>query len=278
MNNYGIILSEQSQEWTLPAFEQHAQKDVEAVRDGMLLPMREMNQQDFGVSGTAILQAVATAYCGGNAHSTTSLVWMECLHMLRREFGGMGLEEIKHAFRLAAAGKTDVNIVAYAGVFTVDILGKVMAAYKEYTFMIRADILRKKAEMQEAEKQDAINEQRKEDFEDLVLEIFALKTENEKIQKWQDVGVGWFKIMNDREFLTATLGEKKQSWKEAKLTAVGEFKQDPDGVFKNQNDIRDTRMSLHENPEMFPEKLQGRAEVIYGKILCLLSFAPFNQK
>lgn len=79
----------------------------------------------------AELQVCAKQYTG--CVKTDDMVFDECVEFVIERFGGLHIDEIRHAFRLAAAGELgEVSLDAYFGTFTVAMLGKVLIAYEEY--------------------------------------------------------------------------------------------------------------------------------------------------
>lgn len=96
----------------------------------------------------------AIEFCAENYTSATNLneeLLKECTMFVFTNFGFLGVEEIKEAFRSAAARITDVDLNTYYGKFNVNILGKVLSEYKEYRKEIASKIKSEKEAAQEAE-------------------------------------------------------------------------------------------------------------------------------
>lgn len=88
----------------------------------------------------AELQVCARQYTG--CVKTDDMVFDECVEFVIERFGGLHIDEIRHAFRLAAAGELgEVKLDAYFGTFTVVMLGKVLIAYDEYRKKIVKDVM-----------------------------------------------------------------------------------------------------------------------------------------
>ncbi len=68
-----------------------------------------------------------------SAAKTDVSTFSEAAEFVINQFGGLNIEEIRLAFRLAAAGEFEgVSLRAYFGTFTVGMLGEVLLAYKQY--------------------------------------------------------------------------------------------------------------------------------------------------
>ena len=88
----------------------------------------------------AELQTCAIQYTG--CVKTNDLVFDECVEFIIERFAGLHIDEIRHAFRLAASGELgEIKLEAYFGTFTVAMLGKVLTAYDHYRKKIVADVM-----------------------------------------------------------------------------------------------------------------------------------------
>lgn len=109
---------------------------IETIADGYSLSMRRDDPARFGLKLLAHLEYCAKTYCG--AGGTDQNVYTECADFAMTHYGHLGVDEIRQAFGLAAAGKLStqndepVNIRAYHGAFTVLMLGDLLAAYDNY--------------------------------------------------------------------------------------------------------------------------------------------------
>ena len=85
------------------------------------------------------LEKCARQYTG--CVKTEDLVFDECVEFVMLRFGFLNINEIREAFRLAAAGELgEVKLEAYFGTFTVAMLGKVLAAYRNYRERISKEV------------------------------------------------------------------------------------------------------------------------------------------
>lgn len=109
---------------------------IETIADGYSLSMRRDDPARCGLKLLAHLEYCAKTYCG--AGGTDQNVYTECADFAMTHYGHLGVDEIRQAFGLAAAGKLTgqndepVNIRAYHGAFTVLMLGDLLAAYDNY--------------------------------------------------------------------------------------------------------------------------------------------------
>lgn len=241
----------------------------------MNAPIRAMSTEALFVAGTVELQGVSLAYCGAAVATVPPVVWDECLSLLQNQFPNIGIYEIRQAFELAAASKLDVNIVAYRGQFTVDILGKVLAAYSEYRKAIHAAIINER----EKEEEDRMIRERQSrmmrSYEVVQNKFHALVQCNNEIEKWQDVKAGDFIAMKEAGLLSVPETEKGKIWVKAKYEAVKAFNNDDTGLM-SQNDILKIRKFIVSNPGAFPDELKARAITIYEKMLVFHSLPEFQ--
>lgn len=253
-----------------------AVQDIEAVYVGMQMPIRSMDAQKYTAAAIVVMQSVARAYCGANVEQTTPAFWSECARFLAREFSGIGVEEVRNAFSLSAAGKTGENIIAYKGVFTLEILGRVMAAYMEYRQKITAAIILEreavKAEQENAERIEA----QKQYFEFEVNRIKSLLEKNDMIEKWEQVPGGWYRICDERGWIKQGIN-KPPLWLQAKNIAVSKAKREVSGLFLSANEVEKVRVELSKNPDVFPEKLKAYAVYVYEKMLVLESLTKYSK-
>lgn len=253
-----------------------ANQDIESVYLGMQYPIRSMSAMEFGASAIIVTQAVARAYCGANVEQTTPSLWSECARFLAREFPGIGIEEVRNAFSLSAAGKTGENIIAYKGVFTLEILGRVMSAYMEYRQKITAAIILEreaiKAEQENAERIEA----QKQYLEFEVSRIKSMLEKNDSIESWDQVPGGWYRIFNERGWIKEGI-DKPPLWISAKSIAVIKARREISGLFLSSNEVEKVRTELLKNPDVFPEKLRAFAVYVYEKMLVLESIAKFKK-
>jgi len=109
---------------------------LEMVADGYALSMKRDDPARYSLKLLAHLEYCAKTYCG--AGSTSQDVCTECADFAMTHYGHLGVDEIRQAFGLAAAGKLSaqndepVNIRAYHGAFTVLMLGDLLNAYDNY--------------------------------------------------------------------------------------------------------------------------------------------------
>ena len=79
---------------------------------------------------TAAIVECAKNYCGFVKQNDS--VFSECVKFLQAQFPKLDYREISVAFSMAAANIFECDLSAYNGVFTVNILGKVMSGYNAH--------------------------------------------------------------------------------------------------------------------------------------------------
>jgi len=98
--------------------------------------VRRDAQMSFGVK--LEVEFSAATYCG--APNTLPETIKEGVRFITDQFGHLNLTEIREAFRLAAAKKIEADLSAFYGLFTIQLLGKVLAAYDDYRTAIFREV------------------------------------------------------------------------------------------------------------------------------------------
>lgn len=187
---------------------------VGAVSEGNTI--RALVKEDATMATTALtaeFEDCARSYTG--CVNTSEMVFDECVEFLATQFGALNIGEVRHAFRLAAAGELgEVNLKAYHGVFTVAMLGEVLTAYMVYRGRIVAEVSRLESEIrQETRERPDLS-----GWEDERLEFLR----NKEGLSADDCIVFDFEVFKD-EVLELPKEEKELLWKDAYALALGDF-------------------------------------------------------
>lgn len=130
-------------------------RTAKAVQQGLRLSIRRQVAQQGPLAMTCLGDELA--YCAqhySGAHDVPDELMDEALEFVSTRFGGIGVDEIREAFRLAAAGDLgELNMKAYYGHFTIVILGTVLHAYLDYRSRVVQALARKEREQQIEEAQ-----------------------------------------------------------------------------------------------------------------------------
>jgi hypothetical protein len=135
---------------------QHNAVTAQAVADGLGNSLRRAMQTDRQVTTVALFDALnfcALNYCG--ARDLSDELVDEMVDFCLTRFGGLGVGEVKEAFRLAAAGELgEIDMKAYYGTLTIGSLGEVLRKYQAHRDEIvraiqKAETAQKRAEYQE---------------------------------------------------------------------------------------------------------------------------------
>ena len=117
---------------------------------------RTSNKIALEVNLCAEIEFCASTYCGAtNINSEMSL---EATTFVTGKYYFLGVDEIRSAFRLAAAKELrdlktgfPIDIKAYAGIFTIETLGTILDAYVNYRKRIEYTLSKQMEEIKEAE-------------------------------------------------------------------------------------------------------------------------------
>lgn len=182
------------------------------------------NEATALVQLSAELEFAATSYCG--AAKTDVSTFDECMDFTVRRFGHLACDEIREAFRLAAAGELgDVNMQSYYGLFTVTMLGAVLHAYDEYRNRIVAALRRAENDAYVAAREAARKPHDSDEWMIArVAQLLALTSPDQSNVTAYDHDFlekkGW--MQNDRE-------TKEAAWLEAKSLAIAQVSEEMQG-------------------------------------------------
>lgn len=240
---------------------------LQAVCSGIEKPVRSLSADQFREIAAGTIGAIAIKYCGADIDLSRPAI-IESAALLREKFSGIGMDEVLEAFKLAASKQIDANLAAYSGQFTVRIFGEVMAAYIDYRRPLVVEIEKRKSEIEaerlEQEKQERNQRTRKE-----IIEEFAGMCAGTVQPFSSPSGIPdfWARILTDEKLV---FGDA-ETWKEAKRIVVERFKTArnlamPDETM-SEYDAKQVMYQLQNDPEIFPESLRPRAEILYGQLI-----------
>ena len=243
-----------------------SRSDVEAVQEGMRLPIRDLGSGEGQISALAAIQTAAQAYTGANIDDMPAQTWKACVELVTTQFAHLGIGEINAAFQHAAAGKIDADLRAFRGVFTAGMLGDILKKWGEYRQQIQAAIINARHEAEQAEK-EALRRDRAKLDDRLVMErLKSLMRYNPDVESWKDVHAWWFDKLDNGGHIPQ--GSRGAYWRLAKKETVAEFKRAKGlGLSLAREQAKRVMRSLHDDPGLFPPDLKDRAIVIYKKML-----------
>ena len=178
----------------------------------------------------------------------------ECVRLVLEKFGHIGLNEIREAYRLYAAGEIRIKGgEMYGGEFNAAQLGKVLSAYNEH----RKGIISAYTELVHAMAEDQAETQRAEksrmEFE-VRFQAWLKKAKADQTD-WRDIPAFYYDAAISRGLITFNPGEKKQIWEDALVLAEVELQEDVESEFGAK-----TKAVINE------QDIEGRARAIAKKL------------
>jgi len=243
---------------------------VEAIMRGMVSPFRSMPDADFFTACKAEILYCALSHLGIPPDKDDVEVIKECVRFVKEKFAFIGRGEIRQAFSMCAAGELDVQLRAYYGILTVDLIGKVLSAYREYRKMQVAEIERlKEVELQKAKDAERaiLNQKaREKNFEDVQKTLFGELV----FESWEKIPVYWADAA--LEILQLTPERKKEIWGKAINLAIRKKEQEREDKSASGK-LLDAK-NLHTLLEKYKEgefsavnDIKASATAIYSKLL-----------
>jgi hypothetical protein len=192
-------------------------------------PLKTMPEQDAKRLIGAQLIIVASLYCGANLKDVQNEITLkEGVHFILKKFGVLGAAEIKEAFELAACGELgDINLTAYFGIVSLDMIAKVLNAYKQYRAKILSEIERllekEERERVRAEQATAKNQETAQIVCEQITKAIAMAKEGISLwESWEHIPSHYAKIAAQYDLLPIEPEVKAEIWANAKELAVKE--------------------------------------------------------
>lgn len=193
----------------------------------MRFPIREMETKKKGALLIQSLYYVGSAYCGVNWDNTSEVILASCAEEVSRNFGSLGIDEIREAFNLASLGRFDAEMTAWRGVFTISIVLSVLNGYKAYRNKIQKAIL---AELEKENELERIELDRKknEETQKHIIESFQTAKEMAKSGKaiyttFRAIPHYWAKPLSELGYLPLDDEKKKSIFHAAQTEAKKEL-------------------------------------------------------
>ncbi|MCB0547876.1 MAG: hypothetical protein KDD19_09820 [Phaeodactylibacter sp.] len=213
------------------------------------------------------LREVAQDY--GARQAVLEETFTECVRITRKKFAGLGIEEIREAYRMWAAGELNLRkgeAEMYGGQFNAAQLGKVLAAYMEQRRVALGAYLRELEdyyrEQEKANKKERLKREYEENFE-RNLRDFQPKS-------WREVPFHWFETAWKRGLIRLTETEQVKVLAQARALALEEAEEEKEkaNIFQ--------RKQVEKLAE--GEGLEGRAKTIARKLALFQKFYQNQQK
>lgn len=244
------------------------------------MPARDMENYDYMIGSIGAIGRVAVDFCGAQLDLCESAI-KECSNMFRTKWPGMSVAEIKEAFSLYVSDSLDTDkttVVAFYGMFTVDIFSRVMLAYEKKRNHAIVELARL-AEEEEKKKQEDRKRAEYQEYKQRVCEDFqALCISNEKFDSYEKIPFIWAKILIEAGLLD---GRNSTLWIAAKDVVINEFLTDyrekrPHAII-SEGQKRNVYDRLIKEPYYFPEELSQTAKNTYGRLLVFNNISKFKQ-
>lgn len=130
-----------------------SESDALTMVNGFNNKIRSLDKVEAERKIQALLTICAKLYCGMVSDESTPLLMQFAAEYVIKSHAGLGIDEIKLAFVYAIDGKTNANVKAYGGVFSIAMLGEILTAYREH----RNKVINKVLDEQEKQKREQIN-------------------------------------------------------------------------------------------------------------------------
>jgi len=167
-----------------------SETDALVMVNGFNNKIRSLDKIEAERKLQALLTICAKLYCGMVSDETTPMLMQFAAEYVIKSHAGLGIDEIKLAFVYAIDGKTNANVKAYGGVFSIAMLGEILTAYKEH----RNKLINKVLDEQEKQRKEQINfvpQPEKDERNAKVLSDFVIDINDNIIAVQQDIKPKW---------------------------------------------------------------------------------------
>lgn len=220
----------------------------------------------------------AATYCA--APNTERDVLEEGARFIASMFGHLNVNEIREAFRLAAAGLIAADLTTYYGMFSINILGKVLSAYDDHRTQTYREVRARIRAEQDAIESEKRAEVMRKKFGTIAEQFQALTKRNDKYPTWQSLP-GWFCENVVREDVADfCTDEKGKTWIEAKawaVNSVGTWILSQSTQPEDRKRYRQAKAAIERDSDTFPPSLKKEAEEAYAKMLVFSKIAEHIQ-
>jgi len=223
------------------------------------------------------MEFCAATYCG--APNTLPETIGEGVKFVQAQFSHLNLSEIREAFRLAAAKKIDADLSSFYGLFTLQMLGKVLAAYDDYRTAIFREVRAQSIVAQDAAENEQRKEILKEKFGAIADQFAALQQKNNRYERWQDLPT-WFCERAVKEDVAGfSLEEKGKAWVTAKHWTANQL---PEWIINagypvaDRKRFSDAAEAIRKDPDTFPDEIKKEAQEAYSKMLIFQKIPPYE--
>lgn len=226
---------------------------------------------------TVFITKIAEQYSGADITlSSNKGVFKMCGATALNHFGGMAQQEIELAFSLASVGSITSDIRAYNGKFTVAAFSQCLTAYRAYRERVVKGI-EAALDADRLAEQDKENRKKNEaTIKQVFVDFARLQKRNNEIKVWEMVPLNWAKILTD----AGAIAGDGALWVETKRQVKADFIRECSGrnypALLTQNECQGILNRMLNDPDLFPNELKHRAEVVYGKRLVFKHLASFT--
>lgn len=186
------------------------------VAIGLEEPLRTMIEQKAVVELIKLIPVLAEQY--GGRKDISEEVLTECVAVVFEKFAGLGINEIRRAYRMWACGELDLDnsVEMWGGVFNVKNFTGILNAYKQHRGRVAIKLMQLR---EEQERQNDIERKQKE-FDSRFTHMVA----DWDGHSWEDVPSNWYEAAIRLGLIDPPTRETyPQYWKDALKASKEEY-------------------------------------------------------
>ena len=239
---------------------------LDAAINGYHNQLRHMPAEKAFARLMMAIKEVAQDY--GARQAVLEETFTECVRITRKKFAGLGIGEVREAYRMWAAGELNMRkgeAEMYGGQFNAAQLGKVLAAYMEQRRVALGAYLRELEAYYRKQERASKKERLKREYE----ENFERNLRAFQPASWREVPFHWFETAWKRGLIRLTKTEQEEVLSQARILALEEAEEEKEkaGTFQ--------RRQIEKLIE--GEELEERAKTIARKLALYQKFYQNQQ-
>lgn len=250
--------------------EQH----LRTIKQGTKQPVRSLQVMQARESVLSMLYLCTTTYMGVQNSKTEAMLYQKGAQFIIDNFSWISVPEIDQAFGLASAKRINIDLTAYYGTFSLDLIGSLLRAYQKYRNRVLAEVqkqINEKAKQEkEAEDLAMKNELAKAEFCTEVLKWVAMANDGfYPFEHWSEIPSVKARAAFKAEAIAVEADHKKEIWKRAGVEAMRKIEREKAGKV-GRGELTATHFKMFKKEVLagyVPKTYEGKREKIYSQLL-----------
>lgn len=247
---------------------------LQIIKQGSLQPIRTLDIMASREAIISMLYLCTSLYMGVQNNKQDPMLYKKGAQFIIDQYSWISVNELDLAFSLASARKIEVDLNAYYGTFSLEVVGKLLREYQRYRNKVLAAVEKEiedkaKAEREEIEK-DMKNQVAQAEFCKEVMKWVAMANEGfPPFDHWNEIPSVKSRAAFQAGALKVEAEQKKELWAKAGELAMKEIVSEKAAkVARGQlssGNYKDFAKQIDQGYQ--PKGFGGKREKIYSQLL-----------